>query len=142
MKNHRTILAFDYGLKNLGAAVGQTITSSASELPALKARDGVPSWDDVANLLKEWKPDLVVVGNPINLDGSASELSNRAKKFSNRINGRFNIPVEMVDERYSSREAKSQAREQGHKGNYGENPIDSVAARIILETWLNEQPQS
>nr|WP_250647555.1 Holliday junction resolvase RuvX [Sessilibacter corallicola] len=142
MKNRRTIVAFDYGLKNLGAAVGQTITSSASELPALKARDGVPNWDEVANLLKEWKPDLVVVGNPINLDGSASELSNRAKKFSNRINGRFNIPVEMVDERYSSREAKSQAREQGHKGNYGENPIDSVAARIILETWLNEQPQS
>lgn len=138
MNKPLTIIAFDYGLKNLGVAVGQTITTSASELPPLKARDGIPNWDHLGKVLEEWKPDLVVVGNPINLDGSASDLSIRAKKFSNRIHGRFNLPVELIDERYSSKEAKSQARDHGHKGDYGNNPIDSIAARIILETWLNE----
>ncbi len=134
----QTIIAFDFGLKNLGVAVGQTITASASELPPLKARDGIPNWEQLGKLLDDWKPDLVVIGNPINLDDTASELSVRAKKFGNRINGRFAVAVALVDERYSSKEAKSQARDHGHKGDYGNNPIDSIAARIILETWLNE----
>ena len=138
LKKALTIIAFDFGLKNLGVAVGQTITASANELPPLKSRDGVPNWDQLGALFKEWQPDLVVVGNPINLDESESELSARARKFANRVHGRFALPVEMIDERYSSREAKSQAREFGHKGDYGSNPIDSIAARIILETWLNE----
>lgn len=137
----KTVLAFDYGLKNIGVAVGQTVSFTGGELPALKAQDGVPNWNLIEQLLKEWQPNLVIVGHPLNMDGTASELSQRAKKFSNRINGRFGVAVELVDERLSSREAKQEAQERGHRGSYGDNPIDSIAARIILETWLNQAQQ-
>lgn len=133
----RSALLFDYGLKNIGVAFGQTITQTARELPPLKARDGIPQWEAIGALLKEWQPALVLVGLPLNMDGSESELSSRARTFGNRLNGRFNIPVEMVDERLSTREAKWEAAARGHKGNYREAPIDSIAARIILEAWLS-----
>ena len=115
--------------------MGEAQFASASEHGILKARDGVPNWDQMAALLQEWLPVLVLVGKPLNMDGSDSELSRRATKFGNRINGRFNLPVEMVDERLSSREAKEEAAARNHRGKYGDNPIDAIAARIILETW-------
>ncbi len=132
----KTVLGFDYGLKNIGVASGQTVTASASELPPLKAKDGIPDWNAIENLLNEWQPDCVVIGLPLNMDGSDSELSQRARKFGNRLHGRFGVQVHLMDERLSTREAKSIAREQGHKGNYRENPVDSLAARLILESWL------
>lgn len=133
----RSALLFDFGLKNIGVAYGQTITQTARELPPLKARDGIPQWEAVGALLKDWQPALLLVGLPLNMDGSESELSSRARTFGNRLNGRFNLPVEMVDERLSTREAKWEAAARGHKGNYREAPIDSIAARIILEAWLS-----
>ena len=117
----------------------QTISQTARELPPLKARDGIPQWEVIGALLKEWQPGLILVGLPLNMDGSESELSSRARTFGNRLNGRFNLPVEMVDERLSTREAKWEAAARGHKGNYREAPIDSIAARIILEAWLQAQ---
>ncbi len=132
----RSALLFDYGLKNIGVAYGQTISQTARELPPLKARDGIPQWEAIGALLKEGQPGLLLVGLPLNMDGSESELSSRARTFGNRLNGRFNLPVEMVDERLSTREAKWEAAARGHKGNYREAPIDSIAARIILEAWL------
>jgi len=132
-----TYIAFDYGLKNIGVAQGNDITNTAQELPQMKARDGIPNWDEVEKLLLEWKPSKVIVGLPLNMDGTTSELSARAKKFANRLNGRFGVTIEMMDERLSSFEAKGEAAERGHKGNYGKQPIDSIAARLILESWLN-----
>ncbi|WP_439133120.1 Holliday junction resolvase RuvX [Pseudomaricurvus sp.] len=137
--DHLAVLAFDYGTQNIGAASGQTLTHSSSELPALKARDGVPNWQDVEKMLQEWKPDLVLVGLPLNMDDSESELSTRARKFGNRLHGRFGVRVEMVDERLSTFAAKEEAAERGHKGNYGQAPIDSIAARLILESWMHQQ---
>ena len=136
-----TILCFDYGLKNIGVAVGNGQLQTASELPPLKARDGVPDWQEVGRLLAEWQPKRLLIGHPINMDGTASELSRRATKFSNRLNGRFNLPVSLVDERLSTREAKAEAAERNHKGNYRENPVDSIAARIILESWYQMQSE-
>ena len=129
------MLAFDYGLKNIGVAVGEVTFATANEHGILKGRDGVPNWDQVGALLQEWQPVLVLVGKPLNMDGTDSELSRRAVKFANRINGRFNLPVQLVDERLSSREAKQEAAERNHRGSYGDNPIDAIAARLILETW-------
>jgi putative Holliday junction resolvase len=108
----QSILAFDFGTKNIGAATGQTITQIASELPPIKAKDGTPNWDNVAALLNEWKPDRVLVGLPLNMDDSESELSKRARKFGNRLHGRFGVQVEMVDERLSTFAAKEEAAEQ------------------------------
>lgn len=132
----KTLLAFDYGTKNIGVASGQTITRSASSLAPLKAKDGIPDWNQVEKLLAEWKPDLVLVGLPLNMDDSESELSARARKFANRIHGRFGTKVELVDERLTSFEAKGEVMGRGGSRDYKSNPVDSIAARLILESWL------
>ncbi|HCS66261.1 MAG TPA: Holliday junction resolvase RuvX [Cellvibrio sp.] len=132
----KTLLAFDYGTKNIGVASGQTITRSANSQPPLKAKDGIPDWTQIEKLLKEWQPDLVLVGLPLNMDDSESELSTRARKFANRLHGRFGVKVEMVDERLSSFEAKSEVMGRGGSRDYKNNPVDSIAARLILESWL------
>ncbi|MGN0922167.1 MAG: Holliday junction resolvase RuvX [Cellvibrio sp.] len=132
----KTLLAFDYGTKNIGVAIGQSLTLSARELTILKARDGVPNWDDIARLLKEWQPALVLVGLPLNMDGTESELSARARKFANRIHGRFGVAVELVDERLSSFEAKGEVIRDGGSRHYKSAPVDSIAARIILESYF------
>ena len=134
-----TALAFDYGLKNIGAAYGQSLTGQGKELSPLNARDGIPNWDHIANLLKEWKPDILIVGLPLNMDDSESELCLRARKFGRRLKGRFMLEVEFMDERLSTFSAKQEAKERGHKGNYKHDPIDSIAARLILESWLSQQ---
>ncbi|MDA7852468.1 Holliday junction resolvase RuvX [Porticoccaceae bacterium] len=130
----KRLLGFDYGLKQIGVASGQTLTSSATGLTILKAVDGIPNWSQVEKLLTEWDPDLVVVGLPLNMDDSESELSGRARKFARRLQGRFAVEVEMVDERLTSREAKSMGREQG---NQDLTKIDHVAAALILQSWLD-----
>lgn len=133
------VIAFDYGTRSIGVASGQAITGTASELPPLKADNGVPKWPELQALLEAWQPDLVLVGLPLNMDGSDSELAQRARKFANRIHGRFGVPVALYDERLSTREAKQEARERGHRGSYRDNPVDSIAARLILESWWRER---
>ena len=133
----KTLLAFDYGTKNIGVASGTTLAAITSELPPLKARDGVPNWDQIKKLLDERQPDLVLVGLPLNMDDSESELAARARKFGNRLHGRFGVQIEMVDERLSTFEAKGEAFERGYSDDYKNNPVDSIAARLILESWMN-----
>ena len=135
------VLGFDFGTRNIGVAAGQVITRTASALLSLKARDGVPDHNQIEALIKEWMPDAVVVGIPLNMDGSESEMSRRARKFGNRIHGRFNLPFYEADERLTSFETKEWAGKLGHKGNYGSNPVDAMSAQIILEAWLND-PQN
>ncbi len=133
-----TIIAFDYGSKYLGVAVGQTVTGSARALSHLKMRDGGPPWDSIEALLLEWGPRLVVVGLPLNMDNTASEMSHRARRFANRLNGRFGVRVDFQDERLSSFEARSQlSRRSGERERGG--VIDSLAAVVILEHWLSQQ---
>ncbi len=133
----KTLIAFDYGTKNIGVASGTTLAAITSELPTLKARDGVPNWDQIKKLLDERQPDLVLVGLPLNMDDSESELAARARKFGNRLHGRFGVQIEMVDERLSTFEAKGEAFERGYSDDYKNNPVDSIAARLILESWMN-----
>lgn len=132
------LLGFDYGLKNIGVATGQTLTGVATVQTALRAKDGVPDWQEIETLLREWEPEKVLVGLPLNMDGTESELSARARKFANRIHGRFGVVVEMVDERLSSFEAKGEVMARGGSRDYGKNPVDSIAARLIVETYLNQ----
>ncbi len=135
----RVILAFDYGTNNIGMACSQT-AGSASELPALKARDGIPNWQELQKILEQWQPQLCVVGLPLNMDDSDNPITVRARKFANRLHGRFGIKVELMDERLSTREAKAEAMDRGHRGNFQQAPIDSIAARLILESWLSQNP--
>ena len=136
-KNVQSVMAFDYGLRNVGVAMGNCALNTSQGIGVIKARGGVPNWDNIASLLKEWQPDLVVVGLPLNMDGTESEMSRRATKFSRQLEGRFGVKVALIDERLSSREAKLQAREAGHRGDYNSDPIDALAAEIILQDWLN-----
>lgn len=129
------ILAFDYGTRHIGVAVGQTVTRTASPLPALPARDGVPRWESIAALIEEWQPQQLLVGLPLNMDGSASEMSQRAEKFARRLHGRFGLPVATRDERLSSFEARGELLARGER-NFRQAGVDSLSACVILEGWF------
>ena len=135
----RLILAFDFGTRRIGVAVGNELLHSARELTPLPARDGIPDWNVVTRLIEEWQPDLFVVGLPLNMDGTESLMSTRARKFGNRLHGRYGKPCEMVDERGSTQEAKRIAHTAGHRGNYREESVDGIAAVLILEGWFAHQ---
>lgn len=130
------LLAFDFGLRQIGVAVGNALLGTSEPLTVLKARDGQPDWNEVAGLCREWQPDLILVGDPLNMDGSVSDMAERARRFSRRIEGRMGIPTAMVDERLSSFEVKQEQRAAGHRGNYRQQPVDSLAAQLILQDWL------
>ncbi|MDN6298436.1 MAG: Holliday junction resolvase RuvX [Halomonas sp.] len=136
IEGQRLVLAFDFGARRIGVAVGNELVQSARELEPLTARDGIPDWHVVTRLMDEWQPDLLVVGLPLHMDSSESEMSVRARKFGNRLHGRYRKPCHMVDERGSTREAKQIAREAGHKGNYRAESVDGIAAVLILEGWF------
>lgn len=140
MSASRSVLAFDYGTKSIGVAIGQELTGTASPLAALKAKDGIPSWEAIEKLLKEWQPDLVVVGLPLDLRGGELEtITPRAKKFANRLHGRFGCVVELHDERLSTVEAKSDLFDRGGYRSLSKGNIDSQSAVVILESWFERQ---
>lgn len=139
MSSVSTLLCFDFGLSNIGVAVGNTLTSEARPLTILSAVNGKPNWDTIVALIKEWQPKALVVGNPIDESGQATELSKKASRFARQLNGRLQVDVLLHDERYSSKEAKSRAREAGHRGDYATHPVDDLAASIILESWLQSR---
>lgn len=129
------VLAFDYGTRHIGVAVGQSVTGNAAPLQALAARDGVPRWEQIGALIEEWRPQRLVVGLPLNMDGSESELAARARKFANRLHGRFGLPVALWDERLSSFEARGHLLERGRRDFRG-GGVDSLSAVLILESWF------
>lgn len=134
----KLLLGFDYGTKQIGVAVGQVITGQARELCTLKAQNGAPDWALVEKLFKEWQPDAVVVGLPLNMDGTPSEMSARAEKFARRLNGRFNVPAYTHDERLTTFEAKGERMARGgQRGSYRDNPVDAIAAALLLQGWLD-----
>jgi putative Holliday junction resolvase len=132
-------IAFDFGTKHIGVAIGQTITANAQGLTQLKANNGLPNWEEVDAIFQEWKPDIFVIGLPLNMDGSSSHMSQRAKKFSNRLADRYNIPCHLFDERLSSVEAREQLiQAQKNKEMKQQSEIDSLAAAVILRSWLTQ----
>jgi RNAse H-fold protein YqgF len=133
-------MSFDYGKKRHGIAMGQRITHTANGLTCIPAKDGKPNWQELDKLVQEWQPDAFVVGLPLNMDGSPSDMSKRANKFSNRLHGRYGKPSFTIDERLSTFAAKQHAKDMGHKGHYKSEPVDELAAQIILQTWLQENP--
>lgn len=132
----RTLLGFDFGEKSIGVAVAQEVTGSAAPLDALKAQDGIPQWQIIEALLNEWQPDLLVVGEPLNMDGSEQLLTARAKKFANRLHGRFGYQVKMQDERLTTVDAKAWLFENGGYRALQKGKIDSISACLILESYM------
>lgn len=139
-KDALTYLCFDFGVKRFGVARGNTLLKTASELPPIKAKEGIPDWNIIEKLVAEWKPEGFVVGLPLNMDGSESDMSLRAKKFGKRLKGRFNKPVEMMDERLSSFEAKQTVKDRSNRYvDFGDHSVDGAAACLILESWFSER---
>ncbi|MGO4998294.1 Holliday junction resolvase RuvX [Oceanisphaera sp. W20_SRM_FM3] len=132
----RTLFGFDYGTKSIGVAVGQELTGSARPLLALKANDGVPNWEQIEALIKEWQPALLVVGLPLNMDGTEQDISRRARKFANRLHGRFGLAVELQDERLTTTDARARLFDAGGYKALGKDAVDAVSAQLILESWM------
>ncbi len=134
-----TILAFDFGLQRTGVAVGNTLTGSATPECTLQSKNDTPNWDEITKLIEDWKPEKIIVGMPTELDGSENPLQKKVIRFSNQLNGRYNIPVEHENEQFSSIEAAQrlkQLRQSGRKQKIKKQEVDKIAASIILETWM------
>lgn len=133
-----TVLAFDFGTLRIGVAIGQSVTRTASPLREIAAKDGIPSWEEIQKIIREWQPDCFLTGLPLNMDGTEGPMCQRARKFSQRLHGRFGLPSYLWDERLTSSEAKS----FNPSDNYKRDAVDSLAAASIAESWFyNGCPQ-
>lgn len=125
-----TYICFDYGEKRIGTAVGQTLTATASPLDTILVKNGHPDWSGIAELIQQWQPGALIVGQPFNMDGSRQALTDAAEKFAKQLENRFRLPVYYAEERLTSYEAKQIYKDDKN--------LDPVAAQIILESWMSE----
>jgi putative Holliday junction resolvase len=139
MNKMRTVLGFDFGMKNIGVAVGQELTHTANPLTVIKAREGIPNWDHIQTLIDEWQPQQLIVGLPLNMDGTEQEMTAAARRFGNRLNGRFHLPVEWQDERLSTFEALDELGIRSKMQSNNRDDVDRISAQLILQSWLNQQ---
>ena len=133
-----TLLAFDFGTKRIGVALGNTLLRQASPLTAINDEKNEMRFAGIAALIAEWQPAALVVGVPSNEDGTPHELTALCRRFANRLKGRFNLPVILVDERYTSLAASAQLDEQGVHGRKQKVLIDQYAAQQILQAYFDE----
>jgi putative Holliday junction resolvase len=138
-----TILAFDYGQRRIGIAIGQAVTATARALTTLQNRDGEPPWDEIRRLIEDWRPQLLLVGLPLHADGGDSAFGEATRHFAAALRQHFDLPVELQDEYLSSAEAQTQLREQRRSGARGrrivKGDVDAVAAALILESWMGKR---
>ena len=133
--NELSFLVFDFGIKRMGVAAGQTVTGTARPLAPMAMQNGTPDWAAIEALLTEWKPAGVIVGLPLNMDGTASDMTRRADKFRKRVHGRFAIPALAWDERLTSDAIKRVERARG-VSDFGKHSVDSQAAALIFQSWF------
>ena len=133
-----TVLGFDYGLKRIGVATGQTITATATPLTTLVQDDRDTHWELIADLVVTWQPDAIVVGIPTLLDGTATDMTRAARAFAAELEQRYHLPVFLFDETLTSREAEERLKQQGKLGQHNKSEIDKMAAAIIVQGWLDQ----
>ena len=140
-----TVLGFDFGKKRMGIAVGQTLTAGARPLTTLPVQNEQADWDAIDRLIQRWQPAQLVVGLPVNMDGSEHALTSAVKNFAAQLRSRYTLPVHLVDERLSSHEAQRIAAGMGGRSaphsRAAKEAVDRIAAQLILETWLSQQTQ-
>jgi len=133
-----TLLAFDFGTKRIGVAVGNSIAHSTQPLVTLHGEQNETRFTAIEAMIKEWQPSALIVGLPSNDDGTPHEMTRLCRRFANRLKGRFNLPVILVDERYTSASASTQLNEMGVRGIKQKVMIDQVAAQHILQAYFDE----
>jgi putative Holliday junction resolvase len=132
-----TVLAFDFGERRIGIAVGEHLLASATPLMTIDNESNEIRFQIITKLVSEWQPRLLVVGLPLSLDGTEHAVTQLCKKFARRLNGRFNLPVMLIDERYSSVEASQRLNEAGIRGRAQKEMLDQVAAQTILQSYFD-----
>jgi len=132
--SEKSLICFDYGEKRIGIAVGQTLTATATPLATITSQNGKPDWHRISDIISQWQPQALIIGIPVDMDGSRQQITGLAEKFGRQPEGRYHLPVHYADERLSSYEARRRLKDI--------NNLDPVAAQIILESWLTEQNTS
>ena len=135
LNSPQLIIAFDFGTQKTGMAVGSSIIESATPLALFPMKDGIPNWDELLKIIKQHQPNLFLVGLPLNMDDSESELSTRARKFARRLRHQTNIETLMVDERLTTREARDELDHYHAQGRAKKLAADSIAAALFIESW-------
>ena len=125
------IIAFDYGEKKIGVAVGQTSTNTSSPLQIIFNKDNKTNWISISSLLDEWKPDLILLGKPLNMDGSESEIMKKVDKFYKELKSIYDADIEFVDERLTTFEAQEILKDEKHDN------VDAHAAKILIDNWFD-----
>lgn len=153
------ILSFDFGMKHIGLAIGQMLTKTANPLITLSAHDGIPNWAEIENIIHDWHPSVLIVGIPLNMDDTEQPMTFCAKRFVRSLHERFRLPIHTVDERLSTWEAKKRIKKSGSealktikgikstrertrtsKSKKAIGDLNAMAAAILLEQWMNDNP--
>jgi putative Holliday junction resolvase len=133
-----TFLGFDFGLKNIGVAVGQSVTKTATPLAIINGANDKILWQQIAKLIKTWHPNVLVLGVPLNMDGTAQEMTKAARQFAQQLQVFSGLPVYEMDERLTTKSAREKVYMQGGYKALQKEAIDSIAAQLILESWMHE----
>jgi len=136
-----TILSFDYGHKKIGLAVGNDYVKTANDLTSISSKKGTPDWASLNKIISDWQPNLLLLGLPLNMDGSESEFCKQIRSFGNQLKNRYNLAIDYEDERLSSNQADNLIRQSlDHKQGATKKlhtKRDQIAARLILESYFN-----
>lgn len=132
-----TVLAFDFGLKRIGVAVGETLLKRANALTTIEAETNDVRFAAIAKLIHEWQPARLVIGLPLSLDGAEHEMTVRCRRFANQLHGRFGLPVVLTDERFTSAAADAELREAGLDWKTRKGRVDALAAQHILQDYFD-----
>lgn len=135
----RILIAFDFGMKRIGVAIGQTLTQTARPLATIPAKEGVPHWHTLISLIKKWQPDGLVVGIPYNMDGSDQAITHCARDFAKQLRDKFQLTVYEIDERLTTKDAREKLFLQGGFKALQDGQVDRIAAKLILENWFAEK---
>lgn len=133
------IMAFDFGMKRIGVAIGQTVTQSAQPLQTIPAKAGIPDWPLLDKLIKKWLPDLLLVGIPLNMDGTPQPITESATLFAESLHARYDLPIEKMDERLTTKDARERLFQQGGYKALQSGIVDQIAAQLILQNWFAEK---
>lgn len=133
------VMGFDFGTKRIGIAIGQTVTKTAQPLKNISNREGIPDWQALDKLMQQWQPDAIVIGIPLNMDGTEQRLTELARDFARLLSSRYQLPLFETDERLTTKEAREHLFNKGGYHALQDGQVDQVAAQLILENWFNTQ---
>ena len=134
----RILIGFDFGMKRIGIAIGQTVTQMARPLDTIMAKNGIPNWESLNKIIKKWRPDALVVGIPLNMDGTDQPITHQARLFAGKLREHYHVPVYEMDERLTTKDARERLFDQGGYQALQDGQVDRVAAQLILQNWFAE----